>query len=41
MTVAFDDPHLVGRIQAREPAALEAVVHEYLPQIVRAARVLV
>ena len=38
MTVAFDDPHLVGRIQAREPAALEAVVHEYLPQIVRAAR---
>jgi RNA polymerase sigma-70 factor (ECF subfamily) len=38
MTVAFDDPGLVGRIQAREPAALEAVVHEYLPQIVRAAR---
>ncbi len=38
MTVALDDPGLVGRIRARESAALEAVIHEYLPQIVRAAR---
>ncbi len=38
MTVALDDPGLAARIRAREGAALEAVVHEYLPQIVRAAR---
>ena len=38
MTTALNDTGLVARIRAREPAALEAVVHEYLPQIVRAAR---
>jgi RNA polymerase sigma-70 factor (ECF subfamily) len=38
LTVALDDIGLVARIRAREPAALEAVVHQYLPQIVRAAR---
>lgn len=38
MTVALDDTGLVARIREREPAALEAVVSEYLPQIVRAAR---
>ena len=38
MTAVLDDPGVVARIRAREPAALEAVVSEYLPQIVRAAR---
>ncbi len=38
MTVALDDSSLVPRIRARDPAALEAVVIEYLPQVVRAAR---
>ncbi len=38
MTVALDDTGLVARIRAREPAALETVVREYLPQIIRAAR---
>jgi RNA polymerase sigma-70 factor (ECF subfamily) len=38
VTIAFDDAGLAGRIRARDPDALEAVVKEYLPQIVRAAR---
>ena len=38
VSIAFDDPRLVARIRQREPEALEAIVREYLPQIVRAAR---
>jgi len=33
-----DDSALANRIRERDPAILEAVVKEYLPQIVRAAR---
>lgn len=35
---AIDESELVCRIRARDPDALEAVVKEYLPQTVRAAR---
>jgi len=35
---SFDDPPFVERLRARDPEALRAVVHEYLPQCVRAAR---
>jgi RNA polymerase sigma-70 factor, ECF subfamily len=38
VTVAFEDAGLAVRIRARDPDALEAVVKEYLPQVVRAAR---
>lgn len=34
----FTDPAFVERLRAGEAAALEAVVHAYLPQILRAAR---
>lgn len=34
----FSDPAFVERLRAGEAAALEAVVHAYLPQILRAAR---
>lgn len=34
----LDHPEFPARIRAREPAALQAVVRAYLPQIVRAAR---
>ncbi len=36
MTV--DDPQFAARVRAGEPAALQTVVHEYLGQILRAAR---
>jgi RNA polymerase sigma-70 factor (ECF subfamily) len=35
---AFAEPAFVDRLRAGETAALEAVVHAYLPQILRAAR---
>ncbi len=35
---SFDDPQFAARIRAGEPAALQAVVHSYLGQILRAAR---
>ena len=34
----IDDPGFAGRIRAGDPSAIEAVVHTYLPQILRAAR---
>jgi RNA polymerase sigma-70 factor (ECF subfamily) len=34
----FSDPAFVARLQAGDAAALEAAVHAYLPQILRAAR---
>ena len=36
--VSIDDPQFAARVQAGEPAALQAVVHTYLGQILRAAR---
>jgi RNA polymerase sigma-70 factor, ECF subfamily len=38
VSIAFDDPRLVTRIRQREAEVLEAIVREYLPQVVRAAR---
>lgn len=38
MSPATDDPNLPELIRKRDPAALEAVVHAYLPQVTRAAR---
>lgn len=38
LTTDLDDPGLSARIRARDPTAFQAVVHAYLPQIVRAAR---
>lgn len=35
---SFDEPEFVERLRARDPEALRQVVHEYLPQCVRAAR---
>ena len=36
--VSIDDPQFAARVRAGEPAALQAVVHTYLGQILRAAR---
>ena len=36
--MSIDDPQFVARIRARDPAALQTVVHAYLGQILRAAR---
>lgn len=38
MSTLLDDPRLAARIRARDPEVLEAIVREYLPQVVRAAR---
>lgn len=39
MSVVIDsDPAFLARIRSRDPATLEAVVRDYLPQVVRAAR---
>ncbi len=38
VTALVEDAALATRIRERDPAVLEAVVREYLPQIVRAAR---
>lgn len=38
VAVAFDDPGFPARIRAREAEALKAVVHAYLPQVLRTAR---
>lgn len=35
---SFADPAFVDRLRAGDPPAIEAVVHAYLPQILRAAR---
>lgn len=34
----FSDPAFLSRLRAKDPLALEGVVHAYLPQILRAAR---
>jgi RNA polymerase sigma-70 factor (ECF subfamily) len=34
----FGDPAFVARLRARDSSAVEAVVHAYMPQILRAAR---
>jgi len=36
--VDFADPAFAARVRTREPEALAAVVHAYLPQVLRAAR---
>lgn len=38
MSLAVDQSELTARIRQRDPETLEAVIHEYLPQVVRAAR---
>lgn len=38
MSLAVDQSELTSRIRQRDPETLEAVIHEYLPQVVRAAR---
>lgn len=35
---SFDEPEFVERLRARDPEALRDIVHEYLPQCIRAAR---
>ena len=37
-TANFSDPGFIARLRRRDEAALEAVIHAYLPQIYRAAR---
>lgn len=38
MSAEFTDPAFLARLRAQEPIAIEAVVHAYLNQILRAAR---
>ena len=38
MIATFADPAFLARLRAKEPAAIEAVVHAYLNQILRTAR---